>query len=204
MRVISGWQPIERRLAVPPSMQRIRVDGDPQSQGSKTIVPAGFAADGRQLTRLIDAKSRGGQLTTEPLDHWRSAIEVAGLETLAHNGWPRPMSGPLALVAVFWMRRPKSAAKRLVWCAVKPDLSKVVRALEDSLTPATGKASKGGCAMIEEDSRFVEFLVLQPYEQPDHQPGVDAVICSLDETTLEQRLRLHVGNHETIVGRCAA
>jgi Holliday junction resolvase RusA-like endonuclease len=42
--------------------------------------------------------------------------------------------GPITLTCTFYLPRPKSAPKHVLYPAKKPDLSKLVRAIEDSMT----------------------------------------------------------------------
>jgi len=61
---------------------------------------------------------------------WRAVVAVVA-------GQHRPaklLDGPLSLTARFFLPRPKSLPKRIEHPAKKPDLSKLVRAIEDALT----------------------------------------------------------------------
>lgn len=62
---------------------------------------------------------------------WRQAIVDAARST--HQA---PIEGPVSLGVVFYLPRPKSAPKRVVEPAKKPDLDKLLRAACDALTAA--------------------------------------------------------------------
>lgn len=64
---------------------------------------------------------------------WQEAIVAAAVE--ARNGGT-PIAEPVTLYAIFYLPRPKSAPRRVVYPAKKPDLDKLVRTLKDGLTRA--------------------------------------------------------------------
>jgi len=45
-----------------------------------------------------------------------------------------PLEGPVCISLTFYLPRPKSAPRRVVHPATRPDLSKLVRSVEDALT----------------------------------------------------------------------
>lgn len=107
-----------------------RVVGEPRPQGSKRILPT---RDGRHvLVEHADGK----------LKRWRRAVVHAAAQAMNAN-W-EPFDGPVILVARFYFERPKSHLKkagglRKGVAAAKlsaPDLSKLVRAIEDAMTDA--------------------------------------------------------------------
>jgi Holliday junction resolvase RusA-like endonuclease len=59
---------------------------------------------------------------------WREAVKAAG------EGAGPTLDGPLRVVMVFSMPRPKSAPKRVTVPSTMPDLSKLCRATEDAIT----------------------------------------------------------------------
>lgn len=102
--------------------------GEPQPQGSKTIVQ-------RKGRRPIMREDNPG---TKP---WRARVEAAALEAM--NGEP-PRAGPLRLTATFVFRRPaghwgtgrnagKLKASSPLYVRTRPDVDKLLRAIGDSL-----------------------------------------------------------------------
>lgn len=108
-----------------------RVLGVPVPQGSKK----GYVVGGRVV--LVESSEK-------QLKPWREAVAHAAKD--AHGDSP-PYDGALWLEAMFVMPRPKSARKGAIWHTTKPDSSKLLRALEDSLTIA---------GVIRDDARFAD------------------------------------------------
>lgn len=116
-------------MSKPISRVEFTVHGEPQPQGSKTIVQQ----RGRR-PRVIEDNPE-----TMP---WRNAVAAAG--AAAMNG-RQLRSGPLRLRAVFVFPRPQAHfgtgrnAGRLkpsapVYCRTRPDVDKLLRAVGDALT----------------------------------------------------------------------
>jgi len=109
-------------------MIAIFVPGVPRPQGSKRIVGG------------VTSRARMVESSGEPLKNWRAAVTWAARE--AYRG-PAIETG-VALTCVFRFPRPKSHLRRdgsLRDAAPrehtqKPDLGKLIRAVEDSLTDA--------------------------------------------------------------------
>lgn len=97
---------------------RFRVHGVPAPQGSHKA----FMPRGARFPIVTDDCAR-----TRP---WRAIVAL----TAAQHRPAELMSGALALTARFYLPRPKSLPRRVEYPARKPDLSKLVRALEDALT----------------------------------------------------------------------
>jgi len=102
------------------------VYGVPQPQGSKT--PMGLRG-GRHV--LVESNA-------VRLRPWRALVTAGAVEFIGADPNARgcPMDGPLSLLLTFTMPRPKSAPKRVTRPFRKPDLSKLIRAVEDALTDA--------------------------------------------------------------------
>lgn len=116
---------------------RITVYGVPVPQGSKSA----FVVRGRAV--VTDGKKGPA------LREWRTSIGAAAREWLARHGAPAPIDGPIDLTATFYLPRPKSAPKRVVFPATKPDLDKLTRAIGDALSKIA----------YTEDSRIVDIHV---------------------------------------------
>jgi len=102
----------------------IVVDGMPEPQGSK----AARVVKGRAI--LTEGFGDGPRRRKA----WREAVADAARLWLQHNGRPAPLDGPLRVTLEFRLSRPASAAKRVLFPMRKPDLSKLVRSAEDSLS----------------------------------------------------------------------
>lgn len=90
------------------------VYGIPAPQGSKVSY-------GR---RVVDANA-------DRLRPWREAVKYAVLDAREMR---LPLEGPVVVTATFYLPRPASAPKRIVWPAKKPDLDKLLRACLDGMT----------------------------------------------------------------------
>jgi len=97
------------------------VYGIPAPQGSKRHVGNG---------RMIESSKK--------VKPWREAVKWAAFEAMAKGaGGLCPMDGPLSVLLVFTLPKPKSAPKgRTTWPQRKPDLDKLIRATFDALTDA--------------------------------------------------------------------
>jgi Holliday junction resolvase RusA-like endonuclease len=120
-----------------------RVLGVPVPQGSKK----GYVVAGRVV--LVESSEK-------QLKPWREAVAHAARD--AHGDLP-PYDGALWLEVTFVMPRPQSARKRAIWHTTKPDASKLLRALEDSLTIA---------GVIRDDARFADIHVWKRLADVDH------------------------------------
>jgi crossover junction endodeoxyribonuclease RusA len=125
------------------------VRGLPVPQGSTRA----FVSGGR--ARVVS--------TSAPLAAWRHAIAT---EARAAMGDRPTIDGPVAVAADFYLRRPKSAPRRVMHPATKPDVDKLARALLDACT---------GVVFVD-DSRVVSLSVGKLYGDA----GVDVSIVELD------------------------
>lgn len=98
--------------------------GDPQPQGSKTLMRSRFIIESN--------KAR--------LEPWRESIRAAAhaaqLATLNEPpapGW-RALEGPIAISLAFTMRTPKTRPRWRHYPDGRPDLDKLIRAVLDALT----------------------------------------------------------------------
>lgn len=92
----------------------IEVFGIPAPQGSKKSIGN---------NRFVE--------TSKKLPAWRKAVKEAAVVAKGDGG---TISGPIYLEVCFYLPRPKTINRVLP--TVAPDLSKLVRAIEDSLTDA--------------------------------------------------------------------
>lgn len=123
------------------------VEGIPAPQGSKSQTRTG---------RMYEA--------SKILPAWRKAVKAAAVEAL--NGRPGFEKGePLTLGAAFYFPRGKTVTRK--HHTVKPDLSKIVRAVEDSLTDA---------GAIHDDSQIVAYPGTAKRYADECPPGVRITI----------------------------
>jgi Holliday junction resolvase RusA-like endonuclease len=97
----------------------INVYGRPAPQGSKKLVAS---------NRFIEA--------SKYLPAWRKAVSLAALEAINLQGWDM-LEDAVELECVFYLDRPGTVPEKKRKHPIKPpDVSKLLRAVEDSLTDA--------------------------------------------------------------------
>jgi Holliday junction resolvase RusA-like endonuclease len=120
-----------------------RVDGKPEPAGSKRAFAVkrktggGWVATGQIAITDANPKSKG----------WQAEVRDVATAAMMRTFGPEPelLTGPLGLVVVFTLRRPKShfgtgrnaatlKPSAPCWATTKPDATKLVRGLEDALT----------------------------------------------------------------------
>lgn len=123
--------------------------GTPAPQGSKK----GFVRGGRAV--LVESSAK--------VKPWREDVRTASQKAMGGD-W-EPISGPVAVHATFWLRRPISAPKtRRTFPVTQPDLDKLVRSTMDALTSA---------GVYRDDSVAVELHIRKRYVHPEalHRDG---------------------------------
>jgi crossover junction endodeoxyribonuclease RusA len=134
---------------------RLIVYGIPIPQGSKTA----FVVKGRAV--VTDGKKGPA------LKEWRMAIAWEARKWLSETN-TAPIDGPIKLAVTFYMPRPKSAPKRVLFPATRPDLDKLTRAVGDALAGI----------IYTEDSRIVDIVVSKRFavnSAPRAEIAVEAV-----------------------------
>ena len=122
---------------------KLIVIGLPISQGSKSArVVRGRAI----LTDGFGDKPRR-------LRDWRASVAACARLWLQQNGMPAPLDCPVELTATFYLPRPKSAPRRVLYPATKPDRDKLTRAIGDALTKLA----------YVDDSRIVEMRLAKRF-----------------------------------------
>lgn len=124
------------------SDMKLTVIGLPVSQGSKSA----------RVVRGRAIITDGFGSTPRELRHWRAKVAACARLWLDQNGTPPPLDCAVALHAIFYLPRPKSATKRL-YPHTKPDLDKLARAIGDALTKLA----------YVDDSRIVEMRLAKRF-----------------------------------------
>jgi Holliday junction resolvase RusA-like endonuclease len=131
--------PVEVRLVVP---------GLPAPQGSKRFM--------RHRTTGVAIGLEDSSRTRD----WRAVVASEARFMAARLRETEvdflPLNGPLFAAFVFWLPRPASAPKRRRYPDAKPDLSKLVRAVEDSLSGV----------LIRDDARIVRASLAKDFGEP--------------------------------------
>ena len=137
--------------------------GTPRPQGSKRA----FIANGRAV--MTESNKAGHR-------DWRATVQQAAIEAMA--GRP-PIDGPLEVLVTFALPRPKSHPKhKRTWPTARPDVDKLVRAVNDSLTHVIWR----------DDSQIVEQRIRKVWAEIDvpMAPGVRVVVRAAQVITEER------------------
>ena len=125
-------------------MLEIRISGTPIPQGSKT---AGITKAGRPFMREANPRLRD----------WREAVRIEAWRQA--NG--QHFDEPVELAIWYYLPRPKSVTR--LEPSVKPDGSKLQRAIEDSLVDA---------GILADDALIVAWSGRKLYEDELQPPGI--------------------------------
>jgi len=133
---------------------RFMVYGIPKSQGSKIAfaIRAKDAAGRWYYTGRAALVESGNRLARTELKDWRDRITATARAAAATAQWP-VADEPVSLHLLFVIPKPKEPQFDVP--AVKPDLSKLIRAVEDALQDA---------ALYTNDSRIVELHARKAFE----------------------------------------
>ncbi len=124
-------------------MIQVFVPGIPQPQGSKNAYVRGNRAV------LVEANKK--------LPAWRKTVRD---ELEAANFSCEPLEGPVSLQVTFYFPKAKSNKKDFPW--QKPDLDKLLRAINDSATDA---------GVVKDDSQVVEIIANKYWADKIMPPG---------------------------------
>lgn len=122
--------------------------GEPAPQGSK--IP-GRRKNGGIYLREANKK----------LKPWREAVQKAATAHAGKFTGQRPLTAEYA----FYLTKPKSVRRWLPW--TKPDLDKLIRAVNDPLSAA---------GIWDDDSRVTKIIAAKYYADEENQPGVQVTI----------------------------
>ena len=101
----------------------VDVIGLPAPKGSKTA----FIVGGRAIVTDKAPMNRA----KDKLSPWKLAVTAAVQARIIALGHPSPLDAPLAVRVQFWLPKPESASKRVLYPMRKPDLDKLARAALD-------------------------------------------------------------------------
>lgn len=101
---------------------------------------------------------------------WRA--KVSQISKHAHRG-REPLTGPQRLDLVLVMPARKKEPQPGSWHTVKPDLDKLIRAIDDALTTA---------GIITDDSTITAITALKRRAKKDEPPGAHITLTPLGET----------------------
>ena len=147
-----------------PEEIHLTIVGTPAPQGSKVA----FSRKGSSKVTMLEQ-------TRKTLNPWRAAVT---LQARRQYRRPAPLDVPLSVGMIFLMARPKSV--RRPYPCVTPDLSKLVRAVEDALTDAK---------VWRDDALVVRYHELaKVYAAAGDQPGVLISIRPLAAVALPGRV----------------
>lgn len=170
---------------------RLRVDGLPAPKGNKTpgvtgearykdhrgtwvLNPRAFMREGKRTKKrraLIDGvehllprdKTKGA----DAFEAWKKNVRDAAIIYKAVNRHEPYRDTPLQIDAWFFLPRPPSLPKRVVYPSTKPDLEKLVRAIMDELEGL----------IYDNDSRFIDHYTHKRYADDEHPIGVEIAIA---------------------------
>lgn len=135
------------------------------------IEPRAVMLEGRNVKRADGTRSDGRQR----MKRWREAVEQAAVAR-----WTRAekLDGPLAVSISFYLPRPPSTPRTVLYPAKKPDLDKCFRLAADCLTD-----------LIFDDSRIVRLFAEKLYAdagRPRAIVTIETLPATLDELRYEQ------------------
>lgn len=125
----------------------LHIPGEPRPQGSKKAFVRG--------RRAVLVEANPG------LKAWRTTITLHARKHAGTYTGERPLN----VTYRFYLTRPKSVRRWLPW--VKPDLDKLLRAVNDGI---------GDAKVWDDDGRITTITATKQYATPDQPPGVTVTI----------------------------
>lgn len=139
---------------------RLFVDGVPVPQGSKSAYP------NPRTGRIMMVEGKGA--ATKRHKQWRSDVRAVAVRWVEHHPGFVMLDEPVRLRAVFYLPRPKSYPAWRWIPSARPDLSKLARSIEDSLSDV----------IYRDDARISDLSVAKRYAL-DRGPGVSIIVDGL-------------------------
>lgn len=116
------------------------------------------------MIRTKSGKIVGSREAVKGLKDWRTLLRL----TLSAEWDASPFEGPVEITLRFQLLRPKSISKeKRPWPSVKPDGSKLQRAVEDALVDA---------GVLRDDALIVSWSGMKVYKEV---PGVSIMVTEL-------------------------
>jgi Holliday junction resolvase RusA-like endonuclease len=119
-----------------------RVYGLPGPQGSKAF--KGMSHAGHAI--LLESSKK--------VKPWRTAVSFAARDAIDQREPWAPLDGPLTVTMFFYLPRPKSAPKHVLYPTKYPDLSKLIRSTEDAMTDASVWADDARVRLYKETGKL--------------------------------------------------
>ena len=142
------------------------VFGIPKPQGSKTAMPF-RRKNGKLGANLLEGSTPKSRAAFKD---WRSAIaHAASTWNARHLASPPALEGALAVTLHFFLPRPKSLPKRVLFSSKKPDLDKLVRTVFDGMTGI----------LFKDDSQIVSLRASKEYVANGTLPRVEVILDTL-------------------------
>jgi crossover junction endodeoxyribonuclease RusA len=133
---------------------KIEVRGIPAPQGSKRHVGRGIMVE-----------------SSKAVGPWREAVRA---ETQSQMGLQErdAAEGPVSVLVYFYLPRPSSISRKILWPFKRPDLDKLGRAVLDGLT-------EGGAWL--DDGQVVRLMLEKRYAGRENPPGATIHIMGVRE-----------------------
>ena len=136
------------------------VFGIPKPQGSKTAMPF-RRKNGKLGANLLEGSTPKSRAAFKD---WRKAIAVTAGQFNSSDG-PQ-FGGALSVRLDFYLPRPKSLPKRVLYSVKKPDLDKLVRTVFDGMTGI----------LFKDDSQIVSLTASKEYAANGTLPRVEVIL----------------------------
>lgn len=104
----------------------------------------------------------GAVFTTRRHEEWALVVGQVG-RTYAP---PKPLEGPVSILVQFWMPRPKSAPKRVVFPQTRPDVDNLMHKLTDQFN---------GVFWLD-DAQILDQVTRRRYTDPEQKPGLEFMV----------------------------
>jgi Holliday junction resolvase RusA-like endonuclease len=118
-------------------------------------------------------KTKSGKViltsANDKMKPWRALVISAAVEA---NLGKLPIAEPVAVEVIYYLPRPKTAPKRVIFPAKKPDKDKLDRAIYDALTQA---------GVWVDDALNIASYTEKKFATPDNPPGAEITIWRMQD-----------------------
>lgn len=121
---------------------------------------------------------RRGKMFHKPeLIAWRDRVLIYAFNAAQRQGWVDNYDGLVEAAYTFVLPKPKQS-KFKWWPGTKPDLDKLIRAINDALSPVSPRR------ILSEDSRIIRYVAAEKqYALSENQPtGVRVVLRQVEDS----------------------